>query len=285
MRNINRRESPRIEIQLRCHVTSPALWLRSDFVYRKHQSQRRPGSLARRRRDAADAFAGTDSDARVGTAGEPRFWAEVHSLPGDGVAGFTDSGHGYPQVALRVNYMDFRAFHDRLHATEDVQSPAWMAEFNGHGRFQIRDQAAAEPGGRGVLDAAGVSVRAYERVLHVAGRWRHGLAHSHRPMDSCQPRGAVPRHVLLFEAGWRLVCVGVVIGRDPCDLQGIGGLAAVALFAALLLATIFTLVFLVARRKSNAVLAIAVTVLAIASSSIHWLARPHLFTICSRSSS
>src|SRR5437764_6448782 len=29
MRNINRRESPRIEIKLRCHVTSPALWLRS----------------------------------------------------------------------------------------------------------------------------------------------------------------------------------------------------------------------------------------------------------------
>ena len=51
------------------------------------------------------------------------------------------------------------------------------------------------------------------------------------------------------------------------------------MFAALLLATIFTLVFLVARRKSNAVLAIVVTVLAVASSSIHWLARPHLFTI------
>src|ERR1035438_1381909 len=26
MKNINRRESPRIEIQLRCHVASPALW-------------------------------------------------------------------------------------------------------------------------------------------------------------------------------------------------------------------------------------------------------------------
>ena len=29
MRNINRRESPRIEVKLRCHVTSPALWMRS----------------------------------------------------------------------------------------------------------------------------------------------------------------------------------------------------------------------------------------------------------------
>ena len=26
MKNINRRESPRIEIRLRCHVSSPALW-------------------------------------------------------------------------------------------------------------------------------------------------------------------------------------------------------------------------------------------------------------------
>ena len=29
MRNINRRESPRIDIKLRCHVTSPALWMRN----------------------------------------------------------------------------------------------------------------------------------------------------------------------------------------------------------------------------------------------------------------
>ena len=29
MKQINRRESQRIAIQLRCHVTSPALWMRS----------------------------------------------------------------------------------------------------------------------------------------------------------------------------------------------------------------------------------------------------------------
>src|SRR6266700_615098 len=29
MKNINRRESPRIDIKLRCHVTSPALWMHS----------------------------------------------------------------------------------------------------------------------------------------------------------------------------------------------------------------------------------------------------------------
>jgi len=58
-----------------------------------------------------------------------------------------------------------------------------------------------------------------------------------------------------------------------------GGLAAVSLFAVLLLATIFTLVFSLARRQSNSLVAVAVTVLAVGASSIHWLARPHLFTL------
>lgn len=38
-------------------------------------------------------------------------------------------GSGYPRVALRVNYMDFRAFHARLRAVEShAQEPEhWMA--------------------------------------------------------------------------------------------------------------------------------------------------------------
>jgi hypothetical protein len=62
-------------------------------------------------------------------------------------------------------------------------------------------------------------------------------------------------------------------------LNSIGGLAAVSLFAVLLLAVTFTLLFRLARRKSNAVLAVVVTILAMAASSVHWLARPHLFTL------
>jgi hypothetical protein len=62
-------------------------------------------------------------------------------------------------------------------------------------------------------------------------------------------------------------------------LHNAGGLAAVSLFAVLLIAVTFALVFQLARRKSNAVIAIGVTVLAMAASSIHWLARPHLFTL------
>jgi len=62
-------------------------------------------------------------------------------------------------------------------------------------------------------------------------------------------------------------------------LNSVGGLATVSLFAVLLIAVTFTLVFRLARRKSNPVLAVGVTVLAVAASSIHWLARPHLFTL------
>jgi hypothetical protein len=40
----------------------------------------------------------------------------------------------------------------------------------------------------------------------------------------------------------------------------------------------FTLLYLLTRRKSNAIVAISVTMVAAAASSIHWLARPHLFT-------
>jgi len=62
-------------------------------------------------------------------------------------------------------------------------------------------------------------------------------------------------------------------------LSAIGGLGAVSLFSVLLIAVTFTLVFRLARRQSNAVLAIAVTILATGTSAIHWLARPHLFTL------
>jgi len=126
MRNINRRESPRIEIQLRCHVTSPALWLRST-LYTENIS--RSGLLV--------AWQGGEETLPVPSLGQIlTLELELPANHGFGqkcihcqgtVLRVTDSGRGHPLVALRVNYMDFRAFHDRLHATEDVQSPAWMA--------------------------------------------------------------------------------------------------------------------------------------------------------------
>jgi hypothetical protein len=62
-------------------------------------------------------------------------------------------------------------------------------------------------------------------------------------------------------------------------LNAAGGLQAVVLFSILLLCVTFALLFLEVKRKSNAIVAIAVTMLAAAASSIHWLARPHLFTL------
>jgi hypothetical protein len=126
MRNINRRESPRIEIQLRCHVTSPALWLRSTL---NTENISRSGLLL--------AWQGGSEPLPLPSLGQIlTIELELPANHGFGqkcihcqgtVLRATDSGRGYPLVALRVNYMDFRAFHDRMSATEDVQSPAWMA--------------------------------------------------------------------------------------------------------------------------------------------------------------
>jgi len=62
-------------------------------------------------------------------------------------------------------------------------------------------------------------------------------------------------------------------------LYGWGNLAALALFAILLLSVVFVLVYRLARRRANVLVSIAVTMIAAAASSIHWLARPHLFTL------
>src|ERR1051325_7959142 len=62
-------------------------------------------------------------------------------------------------------------------------------------------------------------------------------------------------------------------------LYAMGGLGAVALASIVLLSATFTLLYWLARRKSNAVIAIVTTMAGAAASSMHWLARPHLFTL------
>ena len=58
-----------------------------------------------------------------------------------------------------------------------------------------------------------------------------------------------------------------------------GGMAAVVIASILVLSCTFALLFrLVRRRSQNVFIAFGVTTLALAGSSIHWLARPHLFT-------
>jgi hypothetical protein len=45
------------------------------------------------------------------------------------VARIAETDHDCPRIALRVNYMDFRSFHDRLRSMETMQPVAnsWMA--------------------------------------------------------------------------------------------------------------------------------------------------------------
>jgi hypothetical protein len=62
-------------------------------------------------------------------------------------------------------------------------------------------------------------------------------------------------------------------------LNSHGGLATVATVGMLLIAFTFTLLFRLVRRNSNALVAIVVTMTAAVASSVHWLARPHLFTL------
>jgi hypothetical protein len=58
-----------------------------------------------------------------------------------------------------------------------------------------------------------------------------------------------------------------------------GGLALLCLFSAVLLSVTFTLLYRLARRKADPIVALSLTMAAAAASSVHWLARPHLFTL------
>jgi hypothetical protein len=62
-------------------------------------------------------------------------------------------------------------------------------------------------------------------------------------------------------------------------LHAHGGLAAVVLFSIALLAVTFTVLFRLTCRDANPVVAAVLTMIAAVTSSIHWLARPHLFSL------
>ena len=128
MKNINRRESPRIEIKLRCHVTSPALWMRSP-MYTENIS--RSGMLVVWRGESAALplpFLNQIVTVEVELPANHGFGQKCIHCQG------TVNRVDRPQadaylVALRVNYMDFRSFHDRLRAIQTMQPVAnsWMA--------------------------------------------------------------------------------------------------------------------------------------------------------------
>ena len=128
MKTINRRESPRIEIRLRCHVSSPALWMQS-AMYTENIS--RSGVLI--------AWRGTESEIPTPSVGQIiTVEIELPANHGFGqkcihcqgtVIRITNSSENFPLLALRVNYMDFRSFHDQIRAFEALRPVAntWMA--------------------------------------------------------------------------------------------------------------------------------------------------------------
>lgn len=128
MKNINRRESPRIDIKLRCHVTSPALWAQSTM---NTENISRSGVLI--------AWRGADSALPLPSLGQIiTVEIELPANHGFGqkcihcqgtVVRVMNMGSESPSIALRVNYMDFRSFHDRIRAFEAMQPVAnsWMA--------------------------------------------------------------------------------------------------------------------------------------------------------------
>jgi hypothetical protein len=132
MRNINRRESPRIDIKLRCHVTSPALWMRS-AIYTENLS--RSGILVVWRTQDPDGGQPLPSPGvgqiltiEVELPATHDFGQKCIHCQGT-VTRVMRSDNDFPRVALRVNYMDFRSFHDRIRAAEALEpvSNSWMA--------------------------------------------------------------------------------------------------------------------------------------------------------------
>jgi hypothetical protein len=128
MKNINRRESPRIDIKLRCHVTSPALWMRS-AMYTENIS--RSGLLVVWRGDDAAPpvpAMGQIVTVEIELPANHGFGQKCIHCQGT-VTRVSEASHDGPRVALRVNYMDFRSFHDRIRALEAMQPLAnsWMA--------------------------------------------------------------------------------------------------------------------------------------------------------------
>jgi hypothetical protein len=128
MKNINRRESPRIEIKLRCHVTSPALWARGNMTT---ENISRSGLLMLWRGNGAAAIPfpsiGQILTVEIELPTNHGFGQKCIHCQGTVIRVAADGEN--PKVALQVNYMDFRSFHDRIRAMESLQPVAnsWMA--------------------------------------------------------------------------------------------------------------------------------------------------------------
>lgn len=128
MKNINRRESPRMDIKLRCHVTSPALW--AHCAMQTENISRSGILIAWRGAEAALPLPGVGHivTIEVELPANHGFGQKCIHCQGT-VIRVWQPEQDCPRVALQVNYMDFRSFHDRLRSLEAMQPVAnsWMA--------------------------------------------------------------------------------------------------------------------------------------------------------------
>ena len=128
MKNINRRENPRTEIKLRCHVTSPALWMKSAMFT---ENISRSGVLIAWRGDGCALplpITGQILTIEVELPANHGFGQKCIHCQGTVLRVGQGDPEG-PTVALRINYMDFRSFHDKLRSFEALQPAinSWMA--------------------------------------------------------------------------------------------------------------------------------------------------------------
>ena len=116
-----------MEIKLRCHVTSPALWLRSAMLT---ENISRSGLLVAWRGEGAALplpSVGQILTIEVELPANHGFGQKCIHCQGS-VTRIAQDPEG-PRVAMRVNYMDFRAFHDRLRVVSGLEPVVntWMA--------------------------------------------------------------------------------------------------------------------------------------------------------------
>ncbi len=128
MKTANRRENPRIEIKLRCHVMSPRLWAES-AVFTENISRRGVLIGCRSERASLPPLAFSQMvTVEIELPANHGFGQKCIYCQG-AVIRVTQPEPAGMHVALRVNYMDFRSFHDRPRAPEALQPVAtsWMA--------------------------------------------------------------------------------------------------------------------------------------------------------------
>lgn len=119
MENINRRESPRMEIKLRCHVTSPAIWNRgtmfTEDISRNGLRFAWRAESIRMPRPVAGQLITVEVELPAHHAFDPKcIHCQGVIVRVSGVEGNQAS------IAVRVNYMDFRSFNDRIRSFESL---------------------------------------------------------------------------------------------------------------------------------------------------------------------